>query len=258
MGWVMTPAHGYELARSSPQVAAHLERLYEHALEMFGRWYQTFERQHLMMMARQTGQPNPAAQLGNALMGNGQINAAALIAMSSDKLREMGQPEHVIQIIEQRRNAYIMSQQERLRQQAQAQAQQVQAGQVAMNMASQLGGQGMQMPPQQGPHGPVQPPQGPEGPNMNAIAAQQLQAKMAAAAGLPPNMAALQQQHQQLQQQQQAQPRPPFARAPGDPPLTKPTTEQLLSAQLISQKFREEAIQSLKCEHFTFFFIGEI
>ena len=198
MGWVMTPAHGYELARSSPQVAAHLERLYEHALEMFGRWYQTFERQHLMMMARQTGQPNPAAQLGNALMGNGQINAAALIAMSSDKLREMGQPEHVIQIIEQRRNAYIMSQQERLRQQAQAQAQQVQAGQVAMNMASQLGGQGMQMPP-----------------------------------------------------------RPPFSRAPGDPPLTKPTTEQLLNAQLLSQRFKDEAIQDLKSGHFHLFLLAK-
>ena len=112
----MIPAHGYEPARSPPQVAAQLERLYDHALEKFERWYQTFERYQLEKLARQTGQPNPAAQLGNALMSNGQMNATALIAMSSDKLREMGQPEHVIQMIEQRRNAYIFSQQERLRQ----------------------------------------------------------------------------------------------------------------------------------------------
>ena len=229
MGWVMTPSHGNEPARSPPHVAMQLEKVYEIYLEKFESWYQQIlarnqaQRQQNQQQAQAAMQPH--VQQSNAQMNAlnlQQNNIAALSSMSAEKLREAGHTEQVIQVIEARKGAMVQQQQQK----QQHHHQQAQQGQQPLPMPPHLTGQHMQAHTQQ----QQQQPDVQLGAMQGLTPQQIMQAKMASV-GMQPNMASMARPQQFSLQ-----------RGPNDPPLTKPTPEQLRTSQLLVQRWREEAM----------------
>lgn len=260
MGWVMTPAHGNEPARSPPQVAMHLEKVYQIYLERFEFWsQQIMARQRQLQQQQQQqgklqaaiqhansqgGQHQPNAQMNGTHVQGAQVQAgnfAQLLSMSSDKLRAAGHSEQVVQAIESHRNDALQQQQQQQQQRQIQQQQQVRQQQQFLQQHSQQQQHSVpqQIAGQMSPHA-QQAQQIMQFQQQQLQRQQQLQSEGQA----PPMQGLLSSQATQAQANQQAGNGMQVNMAMSSR-LSKPTPEQLKNSHMLVQRWRDEALVKL-------------